>query len=710
MSNFKKFEIKHSTKNIPNASESVYKEALIQKTQHLVRRMRWKAKFFEEEDVSTEDHDNYGFKTTRTPKPIEHLQAFEEDLIRMVQNVEFRKTRSQFQTELLKIVRDIGKCKNLIVPSDKTANFYEISVSEYRKLLINNITKDYVKCNITTLNEINLEAKNLTKTLKIHDRIKKLPLKSAYITVKDHKENFLTHPKCRLINPTKSEVGRICKVKIDRINKAVRLKSKLMQWTNTDQVLSWFIGLEEQKYSFFKFDVVDYYPSISEELVIKSLNFANNYISVPAEDLSLIRNACKSVLCEQGALWRRKGVNTTNSLFDVAQGSYMGAELCELVGLFLLDGLKDIFGLNRVGLYRDDGLAVLPNSSGFKVEKLKKQTHAFFKSMGLRVTVESPLVITDFLDVKLNLNDISFMPYRKQNAKIMYVNKQSSHPKNIIKQIPNIINQRLNKRSSKEENFLKTKDEYEKIMKKCGYDNKLKFEKPEQQPNNQKHKRKRNVIWYNPPFSNSVKTNIGRKFINLVKKHFNKQNPLTKIFNKHNMQISYSCTANLENIIKAHNQKILNQNSGIQSQCGCAGSCKYNLKGGNCRSENIVYRATVNSGVETRFYVGLCSTQFRFRYANHKKSFKGGIYENDTELSKYVCGLKRSGIDYEISWEVIKRAQPIADGNSPICRLCLKEASAVVYALKDKRCLNKRSEFVKSCKHIKKLLLKFKKF
>ena len=78
-------------------------------------------------------------------------------------------------------------------------------------------------------------------------------------------------------------------------------------------------------------------------------------------------------------------------------------------------------------------------------------------------------------------------------------------------------------------------------MKKCGYDNKLKFEKPEQQPKtNQKNKRKRNLIWYNPPFSNSVKTNNGRKFINLFKKHFKKQNPLTKIFNKHNMRISYS--------------------------------------------------------------------------------------------------------------------------------------------------------------------------
>ena len=75
-------------------------------------------------------------------------------------------------------------------------------------------------------------------------------------------------------------------------------------------------------------------------------------------------------------------------------------------------------------------------------------------------------------------------------------------------------------------------------------------------------------------------------------------------------------------------------------------------------------------------------------------SFKGGIYENDTELSKYVCGLKCSGVDYEISWEVIKRAQPIADSNSPICRLCLKETTANVYALKDKAYLNKRSEFV----------------
>ena len=86
--------------------------------------------------------------------------------------------------------------------------------------------------------------------------------------------------------------------------------------------------------------------------------------------------------------------------------------------------------------------------------------------MGLRVTVESPLVITDFLDVKLNLKDLSHMPYKKSNAKIMYVNKNSSHSKTILK--PNIINERLYKRSSLQ--ILEIKNEYELIMKKYGYD------------------------------------------------------------------------------------------------------------------------------------------------------------------------------------------------------------------------------------------------
>ena len=76
----------------------------------------------------------------------------------------------------------------------------------------------------------------------------------------------------------------------------------------------------------------------------------------------------------------------------------MGANLCELVRLFVLSRVKDMFGAENVGLYYDDGMAVFPNCSGFKVDKSKKQAHVYFKSLGLRITVESPLMITHFLN------------------------------------------------------------------------------------------------------------------------------------------------------------------------------------------------------------------------------------------------------------------------------------------------------------------------
>ena len=38
------------------------------------------------------------------------------------------------------------------------------------------------------------------------------------------------------------------------------------------------------------------------------------------------------------------------NLFDVAMRAYDGAEVCELVGLFLLNTLANKFGKNSVGL------------------------------------------------------------------------------------------------------------------------------------------------------------------------------------------------------------------------------------------------------------------------------------------------------------------------------------------------------------------------
>ena len=68
------------------------------------------------------------------------------------------------------------------------------------------------------LNMMNEEAKTITKNLNIDDRVETTAMKEAFITLKDHKENFVNRPTCRLINPSKPEIGRISKQLLEKIN------------------------------------------------------------------------------------------------------------------------------------------------------------------------------------------------------------------------------------------------------------------------------------------------------------------------------------------------------------------------------------------------------------------------------------------------------------------------------------------------------------
>ena len=54
---------------------------------------------------------------------------------------------------------------------------------------------------------------------------------------------------------------------------------------------------------------------------------------------------------------------------------------------------------------------------------------------------------------------------------------------------------------------------------------------------NNKKTRKRKIIWFNPPYCLSVKTNVGKVFLKFIKKHFPKGNSLNKIFNKNTVKI-----------------------------------------------------------------------------------------------------------------------------------------------------------------------------
>ena len=76
--------------------------------------------------------------------------------------------------------------------------------------------------------------------------------------------------------------------------------------------------------------------------------------------------------------------------------------------------------------------------------------------------------------------------------------------------------------------------------------------------NRNKKKRQCKIIWFNPPFSKSVKTNLGKEFFKLLKRHFPKCHKMSKIFNKNTVKLSYSCCRNISSKISSNNRRIIN--------------------------------------------------------------------------------------------------------------------------------------------------------
>ena len=317
------FNISYSTKNIPLPSHNDYLQRLIEKTELFLRRMRWKAYFFLNPGTTSPSKETYGFKSTKNPPPIEDLKAFEDDMLKMIQSVKFKQVNSPF---LNKLKEDTDRIKNdpkLLIAADKTTNFYKLEPSEYNDLLKKNITKSYKKAPPEATKAIDKENKNIATKLQIDDRVDITANKDAFITLKDHKPNFANKPTCRLINPTKSEIGKISKNILDRINSSIAKKHNLNQWKNTSAVINWFRSIENKEHSnFICFDIEEFYPSISKDLLNKALDFASDYDNITADERNIIIHAKNSTLIHKHQPWQKKG----NTTFDVTMGSYDGAE------------------------------------------------------------------------------------------------------------------------------------------------------------------------------------------------------------------------------------------------------------------------------------------------------------------------------------------------------------------------------------------------
>ena len=242
---------------------------------------------------------------------------------------------------------------------------------------------------------------------------------------------------------------------------------------------------------------------------------------------------------------------------------------------------------------------------------------------------------------------------------------------------------------------------YNHALKHSNFDFRLHYESPPTHHNTStRQNRQRNVIWFNPPYSKNVKTNIARDFLRLLDKHFPPSHKLYSIFNRHTVRISYSCTDNMKSFLDKHNKTILKKhtnrlNKDDEKLCNCRQRVNCPTDG-KCLTRSVVYKAEVTSTDDntTQTYIGVTANDFKTRYRNHLKSLRN----EKTELSKHVWNLKKENRQFSIRWAIVKQL-PAGRNGKRNCTLCLEEKLMIMKG-RSKNILNRRSEMFSKCRHV----------
>ena len=167
-------------------------------------------------------------------------------------------------------------------------------------------------------------------------------------------------------------------------------------------------------------------------------------------------------------------------MFDVAMGSYDGAEICELVGLFILHRLNNAYSNGNIGLYRDDGLAVFKCTNARALDKTRKDFSNCFAELGLKITAQSNLKVVNYVNVTLDLST-------------------GTHPQSILKQLPKSISTRISSLSCNSEEFNKASTIYNDALKSSGHKEDVSYIKSRSQSVGKRKNRPRKYNLVNPP-------------------------------------------------------------------------------------------------------------------------------------------------------------------------------------------------------------------
>ena len=160
-----------------------------------------------------------------------------------------------------------------------------------------------------------------------------------------------------------------------------------------------------------------------------------------------------------------------------------------------------------------------------------------------------------------------------------------------------------------------------------------------------KRNRKRDVVWYTPPYSKNVQTKIGGTFFYLLQKFFPKESKLHKVINKSTVKLSYSSMPSLKRIISTINSSKLNKeqnnvNGSKKALKSCNGLvlCKNGcIVDGRCKEKDVIYKATcTDQDLNEKIYIGETAETFKKRCGGHYTTFNKIAYKNDTSLAKHI--------------------------------------------------------------------------
>ena len=130
-------------------------------------------------------------------------------MLSILKNLKTRVNRNKDTINVSNDIRKMREKNEVIVEADKTGNFYCMKPEDYSKRVRDCITEKYRKADMSLVEAIDREARTIAQALNMDNRVHRMGRQEAYTKLKDHKTDFPGKLSFRLINPCKSEVGKI---------------------------------------------------------------------------------------------------------------------------------------------------------------------------------------------------------------------------------------------------------------------------------------------------------------------------------------------------------------------------------------------------------------------------------------------------------------------------------------------------------------------